>query len=93
MIRQYSNLISNDYLLKIVFFKISKDFIKRFKNISFNESFKVSIIEVDDKYAEQANYILGVESVRILNEELGGVIPIKVDGGPIPDIATAKLEG
>jgi len=46
MIRQYSNLISKDYMLKIVFYNISEDFIKRFKNISFNESFKGEIIEL-----------------------------------------------
>ena len=46
MIRQYSNLISKDYMLKIVFYDISKDFIKRFKNISFNESFKAKVIEL-----------------------------------------------
>jgi len=33
-------------MLKIVFYNISEDFIKRFKNISFNESFKGEIIEL-----------------------------------------------
>jgi sigma-B regulation protein RsbU (phosphoserine phosphatase) len=47
MIKQYSNLISKDYILKIVFYNISKDFIKRFNNISFNQSFKNLIVVLD----------------------------------------------
>jgi PAS domain S-box-containing protein len=47
MIKQYSNLISKDYMLKIVFYDISKDFIERFNNISFNQSFKNLIVVLD----------------------------------------------
>lgn len=46
MIRRYSTLISKDYRLEIVFFNISEDFISRFKNISFSESFRNTITEL-----------------------------------------------
>jgi len=44
MIKQYSNLISKDYMLKIVFYDISEDFIKRFNEISFNQSLNNIVI-------------------------------------------------
>jgi len=47
MIKQYSNLISKDYMLKIVFYDISEDFIKRFNEISFNQSFKNIVVSLD----------------------------------------------
>ena len=47
MIRQYSTLISKDYMLKIVFYDISEDFIKRFNEISFNQSFKNIVVSLD----------------------------------------------
>lgn len=47
MIKQYSHFISKDYMLKIVFYDISDDFIKRFNNTSFNQSFKNIIVTLD----------------------------------------------
>lgn len=46
MIRRYSDLVSKNYKLKIVFYDISEDFINRFKNIAFSESFKNTIVEL-----------------------------------------------
>jgi DNA polymerase I-like protein with 3'-5' exonuclease and polymerase domains len=51
-----------------------------------------SIIECDKKDMDKVIQILHVDSLNELNKQLGGVIPLKLDGGQIKTLADAKCE-
>jgi len=61
MIEHYNNLMTKDYQLKIVFYKIPKDFIRRFNNISFDDALKVKIIEVNSSKLPKVGDIIFVD--------------------------------
>lgn len=51
-----------------------------------------SLIECDAKDAEAVCRILEIDAPNILNQELGGIIPLKFEGGIVKTFAEAKLE-
>jgi DNA polymerase I-like protein with 3'-5' exonuclease and polymerase domains len=52
-----------------------------------------SIIEVPESYANEALWILTVESMQVLNRQLGGRIPLKGEGMVAHCLADIKIEG